>query len=95
MLGEIVVDEVTALMDRATLDSLFEYSCTVPTGVVSGKRWKRGCCGCVARGLRRHGTCKIHDTWHLGEYVVDRPGYVLIKWRKILIVKNSEALAAP
>lgn len=95
MLGEIVVDEVTALMDRATLDSLLEYSCTVPTGVVLGKRWKRGYCECVDSGLRNYGSCKTHDTWHLGEYVPGGSGHALIKWREILIVENSEALAAP
>lgn len=85
-MGEILVDETTAVMDRGTLDRLLEYSCSVPTGVTLGKRWKRGWCKCVDRGLRRYGSCRAHDTWSLGEYVSGKPGHALITWRRILVV---------
>ena len=81
----ILIDKNIAVMDQDTLNNLLEYSCTVPTGTTIGKRWKRGQCLCVGVTLR-HGTCKKHNTWMMGEYVHSlRPGHVDIYWRKILI----------
>lgn len=36
----IAIDDTHALMDRATLEALPEYSRTVPTGVYPGKMWR-------------------------------------------------------
>jgi len=37
----ILVDETHAVMTRAQLTQLMEYSTTTPDGVVPGKRWRR------------------------------------------------------
>ena len=38
---EITVDATHAMMSRATLDKLHDYSCSIPSGVYEGKMWKR------------------------------------------------------
>jgi hypothetical protein len=37
----IEIDDTHALMSRRTFDQLAEYSASLPTGVYSGKMWKR------------------------------------------------------
>jgi hypothetical protein len=69
----MLTDETHAVMERHELDSLLEYSYSVPTGTTIGKRWRR----------------MIAFTWYLGEYTADPSGHpdrVVIKWREILLV---------
>jgi len=72
----ILTDDTHALMNRPDFDALPEYSCSVPTGVVIGKRWKRG-----------EPYVGPRDTWFLGEYVEvpGRPDLARILFREIVI----------
>ncbi len=75
----ILVDDTHAAMDQKDFDSLLEYSCTVPTGVVRGKRWKR-------REPYRTDDPRP-ATWWLGEYAHfdgDPEGTCRVRWRKII-----------
>lgn len=72
-------DEKIVLLTKREFDALAEYSCTVPTGVVVGKKWKR-------REPYRTDN-DIPPTWYLGEYVEDQEwkGMVGIKWARIIV----------
>lgn len=59
------------VLSQAELNSLPEYSWSLPTGTTIGKRWK-----CQTR----------QGTWVLGEYAVSvLPGMVDIHWSRIVI----------
>lgn len=73
---EIEIDDTHALMFKKTFEHLKEYSCSIPTGVYSGKMWK-------AHGL--------DDEWYLRWYENDKEnvGMCWIKSRVILVVKEE------
>jgi len=77
----ILVDESHAVMTRAMMGALMEYSTTDPSGVIPGKRWVRyGKPGPYGNGLP-----KGED--YMGEYVLlDAPDLCTIVWRRILLV---------
>lgn len=84
----ILTDDKHAVMERADLDALPDYSMSIPTGTTIGKRWKRD--NNVTRLLngalpdRERG---LNDWW-MGEYQPhEDPRYVNIMWLKILVVK--------
>jgi len=75
----ILVDDQHAVMTRAQLAALMEYSTTTPTGVVPGKQWKR----------REPWKAPADPVaWWLGEYftTVADDGRCGIHWRRILLV---------
>ena len=58
------------------------YSCTLPTGTTTGKRWRRA---------DRYHLQDVDDDWHMGEYGPpycrgSRKGSVPIFWRPIVII---------
>jgi hypothetical protein len=61
---------------RADLAALPEYSCSIPTGVVVGKRWRRDVSFAHARRGRPNGP---PIEWVIGEYVADGEN-VAISW---------------
>lgn len=67
--------------------ALPEYSCSVPSGVVVGKRWRRH------EPYRRAPTCDGRGDcghWLLGEYVAD-DGMIAIAWTP-LTVRSTQPL---
>lgn len=67
----IEIDATHALMTRATMDMLAEYSCSIPTGVYEGKMWKA-----LSKGV-----------WYLAWYgPCDKPDQCSINYREILLV---------
>jgi hypothetical protein len=75
----ILTDEKTAVMEQADFDRLLDYSCSIPTGYIEGKRWKR----------RRVYTDPSFG-WLMGEYgVLDADGSCLIIWREILLCESE------
>ncbi len=65
----------TITLTEAEFDALPDYSCTIPTGVIIGKRWKRG--EPFGRPTR----------WFMGEYreyVPPDPEKVRIAWSEII-----------
>ena len=74
----ILTDDTHALMEQGDFDGLPEYSCSLPTGVVIGKRWKRG---------EPYQQPRTH--WYMGEFIPDpagNPEMAAIKFREIIIV---------
>jgi len=64
------------LLSQEEFDVLPEYSCTIPTGAIVGKRWKR---------REPYGATK-NATWYVGEYVEltpPDPKKIGIKWIKV------------
>jgi hypothetical protein len=65
--GELVVS-------REELKALGEYSCTIPTGVILGKRWRRDV---QAYKWQAHPIplrhTRIESEWIIGEYVDNDP----------------------
>ena len=67
----------TVYLSQKEFDELLDYSCSVPTGQTIGKRWR-----C------RNDYYDASRGWLMGEYIPDpndEPGWVAIKWRKIVI----------
>lgn len=59
------------VISRKDLAVLLEYSCTIPTGTIIGKRWRRNV----------HFGTRIDPEWMIGEYIEDPdPKMVGIKW---------------
>lgn len=70
-----VYDDI-AIMDRSALNSLSEYSLSIPSGVYEGKMWKR----------------KSRDGWQLCWYgPSDKPDEVSINNRPIRLLQNGES----
>lgn len=75
----MLTDDVSAVIERKEFDRLPEYSCSLPTGTILGKVWKRR----VPYLIVEDEPCK----WYLGEYYDDgTPDQVAIRWREILLV---------
>lgn len=71
-------------LTRKEFDRLPEYSCSFPTGITIGKRWKRNLSFTDPRA--------DPDVWYMGEYVgVDKKGYtgIGIHWRQIYVEDSS------
>jgi len=73
----------TLRLTQKEFDDLSDYSCSVPTGVVIGKRWKR-----------RRDYYDESKGWYIGEYVQDGPEHAKVKWYKPLIMTPDEELIA-
>lgn len=72
----IITDDTHAMMSQADFDALPEYSCSNPSGVFFGKRWKRG----EPYRLPR-------TAWYMGEYIpAADPKLAGIRFLRILIV---------
>jgi hypothetical protein len=101
LLEEITFPKRVVKLTRAELDSLPEYSCSLPTGATIGKQWKRN-----ANAHRKPVCFHLHpfdgtqepsflgENWWLGEYAKDpntkfrrdgTPETVLINWSKIAL----------
>jgi hypothetical protein len=77
----ILVDATHAVMTTAQLAQLMEYSTTVPTGALYGKRWRRRIPWDTRLPLAQ---------WMMGEYEPDPdPDYVVTRWREILLVDEG------
>ena len=69
-------------MTTRALESLLEYSTTLPTGTTEGKRWRRA----VRPWFNRPS-----DEWHLGEFGTPYPegheyhGQIPIHWFEIVV----------
>ena len=66
-------------LTQGEFDALLEYSASLPTGVIIGKRWKR-----YVRRLKED-PAQVADllNWRIGKYTresVDYPGEVDITW---------------
>jgi hypothetical protein len=73
----MLTDDTHVIMTASEFKGLLEYSCSLPTGVLIGKRWKRNLHAFCAPGTP--------PRWLMGEYEEDdEPGYVRIRWREIL-----------
>ena len=84
--SKILVDEHSAIMTKKEFDDLPTYSCTMPTGVFLGKRWKRD-----DNEARRFRAPKpgpdIPEDWWMGEYAEsDKPNMCANVWRKIYVL---------
>ena len=68
-----------AIVPHESFEKLDDYSCSVPTGTVIGKIWRRGE---PFEGPR---------TWWLGQYVkADNLNYVDIKWRELYVIVDHK-----
>lgn len=78
--GEVEVD----LLTEKELMALPNYSCTLPTGTVVGKKWRRD----MNEPKRFHGHDKtLPELWWTGEFIPDdRPGMIGIRWRRVVIL---------
>lgn len=91
MAGErmLITDDRHALMDQETFDVLPEYSCSIPTGVVVGKLWKRREPYLTDPAPWSLLKPNVDPTkWYLGEYAEcdpPLPDKVAILWREILL----------
>lgn len=72
----------TLLISQEDFNRLPEYSLSVPTGAILGKRWKR----------RKHSTAECNE-FYIGEYVrSNEPGYLDIKWYEPEIMTENQEL---
>lgn len=73
-------------LTRREFEELRDYSATMPTGVIIGKRWKR-LDGCFDQRFLRAGG---KPRWVVGEYVTtDDPKMAGYKWYKPVVVVKS------
>lgn len=83
---EMLLDDETAIVTRSDFEKLPAYNTTLPTGKYPGKVWKRGVVVDARGRYTREPT--PDDQWMLGAIEADpdgEEGYVLIRWRKLLI----------
>ena len=81
--GICIVDDETAIMDRVYFEEMAEYSCSMPTGVFLGKRWKRD--DTAYNHLRGKPPEPPH--WVMGEYVKsDDLKMAATKWREVIVL---------
>jgi hypothetical protein len=87
-----LMDLQTLKLSLAELSQLPEYSCTLPTGTILGKRWRRN----VTPGHNGSASREVDPdaTWIVGEYVESTErGYVAIKWYRVAIKPERTFLA--
>jgi hypothetical protein len=79
----IEIDDMHALMTRATFEALPEYSSTIPTGVYPGKMWRRN----DARNATPYSPLDppVPPDWLLCWYEAQGAGCA-VQWRKVLLV---------
>jgi hypothetical protein len=65
---------------RRTFDRLYEYSCSMPTGVIPGKVWRRDL---------NFGTSDRTKCWVLGEYTTKDENTCYIEWRRPEIIEET------
>lgn len=70
---EVLIDDISAVMSRRSLDQLMDYTHTVPTGVYVGKMWK----------------CKHDGVWFLRWYgPSEEADMCSINTRRILLLED-------
>jgi len=75
----------TVQLTRELFDKLGEYSCSLPTGVIIGKAWKR-----------KVNYYDERDGWLLGEYESHPdPTKAIIRWSRIEIIERPMATWPP
>lgn len=75
----MLVDDKTAICNQKAFDELGEYSFSLPTGTIVGKRWK----------CNRDWYTPGAEDWVMGEYAEcdpPDPKRVRIIWRKLVVV---------
>ncbi len=75
----MLIDDKSVILTAAELQALDEYSLSMPTGTIVGKRWKR-------KLWKVRGGYRYEDGWLMGEYVAGpdgRPDYVGVVWREV------------
>jgi hypothetical protein len=76
----ILVDDKTAIVDQEEFDNMLEYSCTLPTGTIVGKRWKR------REPYHTRPIPQAPNDWYMGEYVdIGKDDKVGIVWRRLYV----------
>jgi hypothetical protein len=79
------LDEKTATIPLEHLEDLDDYSCTVPSGTVIGKVWRRH---------EPYSRSTGNGAWWLGEYAkCADPEMVTIIWRELFIVVRRPGVA--
>jgi len=80
-MGEVLIDDTTAILPRLVFDGLAEYSTSQPSGVYPGKCWKRNKLKLLPNGGYEHS-----DEWWLCWFGLHPdPKFVSNNYRKILI----------
>lgn len=74
---ECLIDDHSAVMTLAYFNSLLDYSCSLPTGVIDGKRWKRK--------INYYAPREELTGWALGSYEVNGD-QIWTCWRTIYVV---------
>ena len=76
---EFVIDGATAIVSPRVFRELNDYSCSLPTGQVRGKVWKRR---------------RIYNDeskgWMLGEYADRDENRVHIRWRNLIVIGEAD-----
>lgn len=79
-------------LTRGEFDGLGEYSCSLPTGVRIGKRWKRNLNAYVSEYAHLDffdGAPAVivqPEVWVVGEYCAGtRPGYADVRWYRPVV----------
>lgn len=81
--GTCIEDAEIAIMDGTYFDGLAEYSCSMPSGVYIGKRWKRN--DTAYNHLR--GLSPAPSRWVMGEYEKTAdPHKAATRWREIVVL---------
>ena len=71
---DVLIDDVSAVMDQMAFEKLAEYSSTYPSGVYPGKMWK----------------AHIHGRWYLRWYGIapGKPTFCSNNIRELLVVAS-------
>src|SRR5438105_4578790 len=79
---DILIDDKTVVMTKATFEKLHEYSATNPSGAYEGKMWRRHD-GAFDREFKARGG---KPTWMLCWFdKSDKPDHVSTKYRNIVL----------
>lgn len=81
----VTTDDNKAIMGPHTFAKLADYSCTLPSGVYTGKRWRRR----EPYVEQRDGS----NVWFMGEYAEHAdPEQAAIIWREIWISREDGSM---
>lgn len=95
----MVITPKGVMLTKQEFEALLDYSCSLPTGTIVGKRWK--CSDAYSRGkmaaARAQGRALTVGelNWWMGEYIPHKdPKLIGIEWTPILLPPSLEVANA-
>ena len=78
------------VLSRDEFNALPEYSCSLPSGTIVGKRWRANRHSGTLYGWGPARRCPAHPNWWMGEYYdIGSETRIGIRWTRIVLADEA------